>query len=157
MGNPDRFESISFSLTGGVQAKRAIEQVQVTIDQLQKLASALTEASLNDLALSGQIFVGMPTAEKFRLRDQIVERLKDIGVKSDGRLRAQHMWIYVNCSMIEQQIEGHITAVLHDADVQKEFSHLAESGGQYGLPPPDALKTWITAKDLRDPQVSGLL
>jgi hypothetical protein len=159
MGNPDRFDSMSFSPTGGIQTKvrQAIQQVQVTIDQLQKLATALAEASLNELALSGQVFVGMPTAEKFRIRDQIIGRLSSIGVGQDDTLRAQRMWIFVNCSELEGQIKSAATKAFPSSDVNKEVIQPARSNGQNGLPTQEALKQWVTEKGVIDPNVNELL
>jgi hypothetical protein len=58
MGNPDRFQKISFSPSGGViaEARQTIQQVQVTVEQLQKLAATFAEGSLSQLVFSGAIF-----------------------------------------------------------------------------------------------------
>jgi hypothetical protein len=86
MGNPDRFQKISFSPSGGVvaEARQTIQQVQITLGQLQKLASVLARGSLDELAFSGVIFSGVSQQEKFNVRDQIVERLTDIGFERRG-------------------------------------------------------------------------
>jgi hypothetical protein len=72
---PDISEFQLLALT--VKLQRQSQQVEVTLQQLQKLATALAEGSLNELAFSGSIFTGMSTSDKFRVRDQIVQRLRD--------------------------------------------------------------------------------
>ena len=48
LGNPDRFDTVNFSFNGiQTKAKEVIKQAQVTIEQLQKLSTALADASLN--------------------------------------------------------------------------------------------------------------
>ena len=159
MGNPDRFESMSFSPTTGIQtkARQAIQQAQVTIDQLQKLAVALTEASLNTLALSGQVFVGTDTAERFRIHDQIVERLDSIGVQQSDLLKAQRMWIAINCSMLEGEIEGIIAKSLPNINLEQEVDKIAETDGRSGLPSPKALRLYVLTKNLNDPKLRELI
>jgi len=71
MGSPDHFQSLTFSPMTGFQmtARQAIQEVQVSIEQLRKLAASLAGGSFNELAFSGQVFVGMSTREKFRVHD----------------------------------------------------------------------------------------
>jgi hypothetical protein len=78
MGNPDQFQTFKFSFTGiETSAREVIQQAQVTIQQLQKLATALAEESLNDLALScGPIMPDIQ--EKIRIRNEIMESLRAI-------------------------------------------------------------------------------
>jgi hypothetical protein len=157
-GNPDRFESFKFSLSGVEgRAREVIRQAEVTIDQLQRLSTALAEGSLNELAFSGQIFVGMSASEKFRVRDQIIARLHEIGVKPDDILRAQQGWIDVYCSILEQQIEGAVIRSLPNVDAKNELAKLAKENGKGGLPSPEALRKWVAAKAVSDPKLNELL
>jgi hypothetical protein len=157
-GNPDRFDTVKFSL-GGVEAKarEVIRQAEVTIDQLQRLSTALAEGSLNELAFSGQVFVGMSASEKFRVRDQIIARLHEIGVKPDDILQAQQGWIYFYCDILEQQIERAVIKNLPNVDAKNEFDKLAKENGKGGLPSPDALRKWVAAKAVSDPELNELL
>lgn len=152
MGNPDRFQTMKFSLTGiETSARAAIQQVQVSLQQLQKLATALAEGSLNDLAFSGSVFTGMSSAEKFRLHDQIIARLRDIGVPQEDILKAQHVWILVYCSILEQQIQSEVQQSLPKIDTEKEVIEL-KNNGKDGLPTPEALRKWVATKGLNDPK-----
>lgn len=157
MGNPDRFQTMKFSLTGiETSARAAIQQVQVSLQQLQKLATALAEGSLNDLAFSGSVFTGMSSAEKFRLHDQIIARLRDIGVPQEDILKAQHVWILVYCSILEQQIQSEVQQSLPKIDTEKEVIEL-KNNGKDGLPTPEALRKWVATKGLNDPKINERL
>jgi hypothetical protein len=126
MGNPDRFQKISFSPSGGVvaEARQTIQQVQVTLEQLQKMASALARGSLDGLAFSGVIMSGVSQQEKFYVRNYIVERLKDIGLKADDILEAQRVWIIAYCSIIEGQIQSNVTKAFPTQDLKHELLQL---------------------------------
>jgi hypothetical protein len=159
MGNPDRFQIMKFAPLTGIetQARAAVQQVQVSLEQLQKLAATLAEGSLNDLAFSGNIFTGMSTAQKFRIRDQIVERLLDIGVTRDGILKAQELWILVYCNILEGQIEEAVHQSLPNTDVKHEVIQVVKGNGRDGLPLPEALRKWVITKGLSDPKINERL
>ncbi len=158
-GNPDRFETFKFSPSGGVEtkAREVIRQAEVTIDQLQRLSTALAEGSLNELAFSGQVFVGMSVSERFRVRDQIIARLHEIGVTPDDILQAQHGWIDFYCDILEQQIAGVVIRSLPNVDAKNVLSKLANESGKGGLPSPEALRKWVATKAVSDPKLSELL
>lgn len=157
IGNTDRFDTFKFSYNGvEAKARAVIQQAEVTIDQLQRLSTALAEGSLNELAFSGQIFIGMQASEKFKIRDQIIARLHDIGVKSDDILRTQQMWIYFYCDILEQQIEGEVIKNLPDVNGKSELARLANENGKDGLPQPEVLRKWVAAKALSETRLNEL-
>jgi hypothetical protein len=136
----------------------------VSLQQLQKLATALAEGSLNELALTGTAGAGMSTAEKFRVRDQIVERLRDIGVTQEDIMKAQHLWIVVYCSILEQQIlyDAFLGKSLPNTDPITELKNAGiqlakDKEGKDGLPSPGALRKWVTTKGLNDPKINERL
>jgi hypothetical protein len=159
MGSPERFQKMRFSLTGiEAEAREVIQQVQITVDQLQKLASVLAEGSLDELAFSGDIFTGIPTAEKLRIRDQIIEKLRDIGVKLDKVLETQQLWILVFGSILEGQIEAAVLEAFPKTDLNNEITQVIKENGNNGLPAPDALRKWVKSKGLNnDPKVTERL
>jgi hypothetical protein len=149
---PDISEFQLLALT--VKLERQSQQVEVTLQQLQKLATALAEGSLNELAFSGSIFTGISVGEKFRVRDQIVERLRDIGVPQDDIVKVQRLWIIVYCSILEGQIEARVReAFPTKTDVENEIVQLAKDNGKDGLPSPEALRKWVTTNGLTDPNI----
>jgi hypothetical protein len=152
---PDISEFQLLALT--VKLQRQSQQVEVTLQQLQKLATALAEGNLNELAFSGSIFTGMSTGEKFRVRDQIVQRLRDIGVPPDDILKAEHLWIIAYCSILEGQIEARMHEVLPKTDIENEIVQLAKGNGQDGFPSPEALRKWVTTKGITDPKINERL
>ena len=159
LGNPDRFKKVSVSPKDGVQleALDTIKEAKLTIEQLQHLATALGEASLNELAFSGQIFVGMTTAEKFRLRTQIVDRLSSIGIKPEDVKKAQRVWIYVYCSILRDMIETAMMEKFRSADIAGELSKLQVSGDLDGLPVSSALRSWLATRAPVDLHVAELM
>ena len=159
MGNPDRFKKLSLSLKDGVQTEAwdTIREARFTIEQLQRLATALGEASLNELAFSGQIFVGMTTEEKFRLRTQIVERLSSIGITTEEMKKTQRTWIYVYCGILKDMIEAAMMKRFPSADIAGELRTLSSRGGQDRLPTPSALWNWLATRAPVDPYVAELI
>jgi hypothetical protein len=148
MGNPDRFQKISFSPSGGIvaEARQTIQQAQVTLDQLQKLASVLARGSLDELAFSGVVFSGMSSEEKFNVRNQIVERRHSIGVKEDDIRQAQQVWIIADSAIIEQMIENTVSKAksMPADEIRREILQVIKNNGENGLPLPGALKTgWL--------------
>jgi hypothetical protein len=152
MGSPERFKKLSFSFTGiETQARDVIQQAQITVDQLQKLAAVLAEGSLDELAFSGTKYPGISTREKFRIRDQVIERLQALGVKPDTILEAQHIWILLYCSILEGQIDEALVEAFPNTDLG--FQVIRENG----LPAPDALRKWVTSKGVNNPKVTERL
>ena len=104
----------------------------------------------------GMVFTGISTAEKFRVHDQIIERLHDIGVAEMDILKAQHLWILVYCSILERQIEDTVQELRPKDDVKNEIIQLVKDG-EDGLPLPEALRKWVTAKGLNEPKINERL
>lgn len=158
MGNPDRFETMKFSISGiETKSREAIRQVQVTLLQLQNLAATLAEGNLTQLAFSGQVFVGISTAEKFRIRDQVVEQLRALGVKTDDIVKSQRVWINVYCNILEGQIGAAVRKEHPEVDTKNEFVQLAKGDSKDGLPTPDALRKWVAQRSVDDPKIGELL
>jgi len=89
-----------------VKLDRQSQQVEVTLQQLQKMAAAFAQASLTELAMSGQMLFRTNTRQKFEIHEQIINSLKEIKISDDAILKAQGVWITVYCRMILDRIEG---------------------------------------------------
>jgi hypothetical protein len=96
----------------------------------------------------------MSTQEKFRLHDEIIQRLKDLGVTQNDILKTQKLWITAFCSILEAQIEDAVHKALPNTDAKKEILQVIKSNGKDGLPLPDALKNWVAAKGLNDHEIN---
>lgn len=157
IGNTDRFESFTFSPTGGLVAKArtVIQQAQVTIEQLQKMATAFAQANLTELAISGQILSGINTEYKFALHDQIIASLKDIKVSDAEIDKAQRPWSGVYCSMLLDNIEAKATSLLPSAEVVDQIEALPRDA-ERDLPSPDTLNKWINSQRLHDETITKL-
>jgi hypothetical protein len=151
---PDISALTLFGLSARLQ--RQSEQVQVTLTQLQRLATSLAEGSLDQLPFSGVIFVGLSTREKFRIRAEIVESLKTLGISAADILKAQRGWIYFYDNILEAQLEARVKEIQPDADVENEIKRLPKSDVE-DLPSPDTLREWAKGKFLNDPKVTQLL
>jgi len=158
MGSPDRFQSWTFSPTTGIQmvANKAIQRVQVSIGQLRKLAASIAGGSFNDLAFSGQVFVGMSTHEKFRLHDEMVARLHDLGVDDADIKKTQHLWTYVYCSILEGMIFRQAKPSPDDA-VISEALQLPKDADMDPLPTPETLRVFVSSKFTKDPKIEEIL
>jgi hypothetical protein len=158
MGGPDRFQSLTFSPTTGIQmtARQAIQEVQVSIGQLRKLAASLAGGNFNELAFSGQVFVGMSTHEKFRLHDEMVARLQELGVGDADIKKTQHLWIYLYCDILEGMIVYRVKPY-PNSEVVNEALQLPNEADMDGLPSPDTLRKWVSSKSAKDPKIEEFL
>ena len=159
IGNPERFQSFKFSL-GGIEtrARDVIQQAQVTIEQLRNLSATLSESSLDQLAFSGYIFMHMNDADKFRLRDEIVARMREIGVDEKTIFSAQRGWITLYCTIIEERIILKITKAASETDqsfltAKAEIDTAAIKDGRNGIPSPVAMRNWVDRQSNDDHEV----
>ena len=151
-----RLPDISSLNLYGLQAtlERQIGKVQVTIEQLQKLAAGMAKANLTQIAMEGQLLHSLDTRVKFSIRDQIIASLKELGV-SDADIRdAQAIWIAVYCDMLLSQIEAEANNLLPSAG--DEINKLPEAHPA-GVPEPDTLDKWIASHKLSSPHLDELV
>jgi hypothetical protein len=151
---PDISSFRLFGLTATLE--RQTQQVQVTLAELQDLATSLAKGSFDDLAFSGQIFVGLSTGAKFKVHNEIVDRLKAIDVKPTKIREAQMLWISVYANILESMIEAAAKKHLPSENVHDEFSKLPKEETE-GLPSPETLRRWVASKSLNDAEISQLL
>ena len=140
----------------GMQAtlERQIGKVQVTIEELQKLAAAMAKANHSQLALSGHIFHRLPTGEKFSIRDQIIASLKEIGVSDADMLKAQGIWINVHCDILLGEMAEEAEKLLPSAT--QEINKLPEVDG-FNVPAPETLEKWFASQKLSSPRLDQLM
>jgi hypothetical protein len=156
MGNPDRFQTFKFSFTGiEASARQAIQQVEVTVQQLRNLAAAFAEASLQELVMSGQIFHGMSTRTKFELHDKIIDNLKHIGIRDDEIANLQSSWSFEYLRITLDIIEEVASKLLSDLKAEAEIDALPKT--ERRVPSPETVKSWITTHSLQDPTLSELV
>jgi hypothetical protein len=148
----------SFRLLGlAATLERQREQVEITLAQLQGLSASLARASFSELAFSGQVFVGISMAERFRVHDEIVANLMEIGLKSDDIMKTQRLWVYVYCDILAALIQGAIKQLLPATDVENEFKLLHKEKEGPRLPSPGTLRKWADSKNLSDTKIDRLL
>lgn len=157
MGSPDRFQSLTFSVTNGIQvvANKAIERVEVKMIQLQRLAATVAVGSFNDLAFSGQVFIGMSTREKFRVHDAMVDRLHSLGVGDADIKKTQHLWTYVYCGILEGMIL--YRAKPSPDALMSEALQLPKDADMDPLPTPETLRVFVSSKFTKDPEIEEIL
>jgi hypothetical protein len=151
-----RLPDISSLKLLGLQAtlERQIGKVQVTIEELQKLAAAMAKASLTQLAMSGQIMHMLNTDVKFGMRDKIIASLKEIGVSDADMHDAQEIWISVYCDMLVSDIAGEAEKLLPSA--AEQINKLPEAA-RYGVPEPETLEKWLASHKLSSPRLDQLM
>lgn len=141
-------------LTLKVRLERQSQQVEVTLQQLQKMAVAFAQANTTEMAMSGQMLFGLNTAEKFHIHDNIINSLKTIGIPHDEIMNAQVVWIGVYCRMIFDSIER--IASSSDSKAEAEIENLPKVD-KWALPTPDTLRNWIATKSLHDAKLTELM
>jgi hypothetical protein len=139
-----------------VKLENQSRQVEVSLQALQQMASAFAEASLTDLAMSGQLLHSTDTRLKFLIHDEIIASLKEIQVTDDNTLKAQRVWIAVYCRMILDNVEGVAEKLLPTVKVEDEIEQLPKQKGSQ-LPLPEAVRNWAAAKSLKNDKLTQLL
>ncbi len=129
----------------GVAAKleKKMNEAEAIIRQLRSISAALAKGSLQQIAMSGELFSGIDTKDKFNVRDEIVDSLKEMGVSEHVILEAQGLWIARFGNLLLTQIIGKASDALslERQAVQAELRELPISK-EYDLPTPDALVSW---------------
>jgi hypothetical protein len=157
MGNPDRFQTMKFSLTGvETTARETIKQVQVTLDKLQKIEVAFAKANLSQLALSGQLLIGLNTEEKFAIRDKIIANLEETGVSGNDILDAQQIWIDIYAAMSLDHIDGKLEQITKDSNMAKDIDSLPMEPSRR-LPSPEAIEQFVSSRSVNNAEVSDLI
>jgi len=141
-----------------VKLDRQSKQVEVTLQQLQSLATSLAESGLEVLLMSGQVFQYITLREKFRLHDELIKNLEAIGTSSDTIIKIQNnFWIPVLCQGFLSNIEVTAKNLLPNVDVESEVKNLPKDDAKLQLPLPDALRKWATSRGLYDAKIKALL
>jgi hypothetical protein len=107
--------------------------------------------------MSGQVFQYITLAEKFRVRNEIVDSLKDIGVPRQDIIKAQTVWIIALCDGFLRIIKGEAKKLLPNVDVERELNELPKDDARQSLPVPNELRAWVASKTLSDPEINQLL
>jgi hypothetical protein len=151
---PDISEFKLLALT--VKLQRQSQQIEVTLQQLQRLAIVLAKESLNQLVLAWGPVV-MDNAEKIAIRNEIVESLRAIYISPDDIFKAQSGWIFGYCNILATQIEKRVKEIAPNTDPQQELQKLANGHEREKPLSPDTLREWLKSKSLNDPDLNQLL
>jgi hypothetical protein len=113
MGNPDRFQTIKFSPLTGIEteARKTIEQAQVTLAQLQNLGSVMGQFMIEADAARGRWGDAPSPAEHAALRERILGLLKSIDLPEQELSK-------VPASDRKWGIVDHVIGILHSAGSQ---------------------------------------
>ena len=96
------------------------------------------------------------TREKFRVHDDMVARLKELGV-GDAEIKKTHkLWIYVYCDILEGMIVYRVKPY-PNSEVVNEALQLPKDADMDGHPPPDTLRKWVSSKSAKDPKIGEFL
>jgi hypothetical protein len=92
----------------GIKAKldKAVQEAEVTIEQMRNMAVAFAEANLGSLAAVGLITTPITLAGRVAIRDRIVGSLREIEVSDSEILRVQIGWRSVFCSFYFSQFQS---------------------------------------------------
>jgi hypothetical protein len=100
MGNPDRFQTMKFSFTGiETEARKTIQQVQVTLAQLQNLGSVMGQFMIEADAARGRLGSSPSPEEHEALKARILKLLKSIDLPDEELSKvaaSDRKWVIVN-------------------------------------------------------------
>ncbi|MDE1882751.1 MAG: hypothetical protein KGH70_02110 [Rhodospirillales bacterium] len=135
-----------FSFLGVVaKMQEKIQEADRIIENLRKISTALARGSLQEIAMSGQLFSGLHTSSKFKVREDIVTALKDMDIPDETVLETQYVWITVYGTMLVSKIIATAAEQSSVPEIQKEVAQL-DRNSVYDLPTPDAIDVWGDAK-----------
>jgi hypothetical protein len=126
MGNPDRFQTMKFSPLTGIEteARKTIQQAQVTLAQLQKLGSLMGQFMIEkDAALP----LGSEPAKHEALKQSVLDLLKSIDLPNNELSKiaaADRKWI----------IASYVSDILYSGNSRvppNKINEWAEVYGQY--------------------------
>lgn len=139
----------------GLSAKleQQSKQIDISLDQLQRLAGALAAANLDQLAMSGQMFSGLTTEAKFNVRDNIVANLRSLGLSEADITATQGVWIGVYSRLLLNVIEAKAEGAIKGSAA--EIAKLPAADGK-GVPSPDILKSYLRDHFAADEQLRTL-
>jgi hypothetical protein len=142
----------------GIEARmqNTLNRVEVSLQQLQKMAVAFASANLSEMTISGQMLSRLETNYKFELHDKIVASLRAVQVSDDDLAKAQEGWISVYCSMLLDSIEGKLNELLPNTGAADAIEALPKDS-THTLPSPKAVKDWVSSKSLSDQYLNRLL
>jgi len=152
---PDISSVHMFGLAAELEKQQ--QQVQVTLDQMQRLAASLAESSFDELAFSGQSFIGLTSETKMKAHDKIVGSLKDIGLTQSQIKEAQEVWISIYCNMLFSLIGKRVQLDLPPSQATSAIPHLKFDSDDDMNPTLDSLKSWITSLHLHDKKIDQLV
>jgi hypothetical protein len=134
------------------QVKKSVAPVE---SEMQKMAAAFAQATLTQLAMSGQMFSGFQTSYKFQIHDQIIASLKELHLPNSDISEVQQPWISVYCSLLLDVIETAVKS-LPNGKAADEIDSLPQDA-ERGLPSPETLQKWIAAKSFNAGAVTKLV
>ena len=157
-----RFKGAGFE----AEMKRAVEEANVTLEQLREVAATSSEAILTDL-MAGNFVSGTTLEKRLDLHDQLIRNLKDIGASERQIEKADEMWKkgigIIFHRGIRVALEGrkapHRVNTEADENVlaaSEEFQDLLNFE-KWEIPTSKELRKFITRKNVMNPDVDGLL
>ncbi len=133
---PDLREFSGLGIVAKLEGK--IQEADEIIKKLKAISAALTRSSLQQISMSGQMFSSLPISEKFKVRDEIVEALKGMGISDDEILNVQEVWISVYGNLLLNRILN-VAGTLPSSPVPKAIISNLPRIAKYDLPNPESL------------------
>lgn len=163
--NIDRIEYFK-GLGFEAKMKKAIENVNATIEQLRKVATTSSKATLTGL-MADNFMDGTTLETRLTLHDQLISNLKDIGVSSAQIEEADEMWKrgvgVIFHRGIRHTLEGrkeknqiNTTADQVVLEASREFQDLLQFD-EWKAPSSDEMRHFIEGKGLMNSEIEDLL
>ena len=90
------------------ELKQAIDEANVKIKQLRKLAIAIFEPELSQLAMSGVMLSELRFSYQYEQKKQIVDAMKSLGISQEDITAASRIWTSVTLRKLSNVIAGAI-------------------------------------------------
>ncbi len=103
------------------QLVRSVQEVEIKIQQLRRLSVSLAEPLILQLTSFGESRKSLSIEDRFRVRDEIVNTLKEIGIENQEILRIHREWIDRFCGLILFGIHSRINQLNINPDVRDRY------------------------------------
>ena len=90
------------------ELKQAIDEANVKIKQLRKLAIAIFQPELSQLAMSGVMLSELSFSYQYEQKKQIVDAMKSLGISQEDITAASRVWTDVTLRKLSNVIAGAI-------------------------------------------------
>jgi len=160
-----KIESLAELSLGPVKAKmkETIREATASIENLQKVATVTSKATLTDL-MAGGFMGGMRLEKRLELHDEVIESLKEIGASQEQLAEAESDWKKGIAIVYHRAIRKAVEERKHPNRVNPEASEAQKNAGKeikdlldfenWAVPSPHQIKVILKKYNIDSTQVN---